>query len=89
MHSCMYPPPPPPVAPTAAAFKLLAEKFDFSRYKTLADIGGSAGVLCCAVAHAHSHVSCTTLDLPAVHAAAGQYIAGQGLQDRVKVCAEK
>lgn len=69
----------------AAAFQLLAQRFDFSRYKTLGDIGGSAGVLCCAVAQAHPHMTCTTLDLPAVHAAAEQYITSQGLQDRVKV----
>lgn len=64
----------------------MAAKFDFSRYKTLGDIGGSAGVLCCAVAKAHPHLQCTTLDLPPVHAAAEQYVAQQGLADRVKVC---
>lgn len=69
----------------AAAFQALAQKFDFSRYHTLGDIGGSAGVLCCAVAKAHCHMSCTTLDLPAIHSAAKQYVAEQGLQDRVKV----
>lgn len=69
----------------AAAFEAFAQKFDFSRYQTLGDIGGSAGVLCCAVAKALHHMSCTTLDLPAIHSAAEQYVAEQGLQDRVKV----
>jgi hypothetical protein len=73
------------LCPPAAAFEALAHKFDFSRPHTLCDIGGSAGVLCCAVAKAHSHMSCTTFDLPAVHSAAEQYIAEQGLQGRVKV----
>lgn len=70
----------------AAGFEQLAAKFDFSRYKTLGDIGGSAGALCCTLAKAHPHLTCTTLDLPAVHAAAEQYVAQQGLADRVKVC---
>lgn len=69
----------------AAGFEQLAAKFDFSNYKTLGDIGGSAGALSCVVAKAHPHLSCTTLDLPAVHAAAEQYIEQQGLTDRVKV----
>jgi len=73
----------------AAAFDLLAARFDFSKYKTLADIGGSAGVLCCAVARAHPHMTCTTLDLPAVHAAAVQYTTQQGMQDLVKVSESK
>lgn len=68
-----------------AAFQSLVAQFDFSRYKTLGDIGGSAGVLCCCVAEAHPHMSCTTHDLPAVHQAAVQYVQQQGLAERVKV----
>jgi hypothetical protein len=37
----------------AVKFAALAEKFDFSKYQTLSDIGGSAGVLCCEVAKRH------------------------------------
>lgn len=69
----------------AAAFELLASTFDFSPYKALGDIGGSAGVLSCAVAKANPHMQCTTLDLPAVHAAAEEYVAQQGLHGKVKV----
>lgn len=76
-------------AAAAASFQTLARVFDFSKYKTLADVGGSAGVLSCAVAQAHPHMRCTTLDLPAVHAAAEQYVAQQGLQDRVQVCSRE
>jgi hypothetical protein len=72
----------------AAAFQALASKFDWSRYNTLGDFGGSAGVLCCCVAAAQPHMSCTTHDLPAVHGAAVQYARQQGLTDRVKVSCE-
>jgi hypothetical protein len=42
-------------------------------------------VLCCCVAAAQPHMTCTTHDLPAVHDAAVQYVQQQGLTDRVKV----
>ncbi|WIA41050.1 hypothetical protein OEZ86_004686 [Tetradesmus obliquus] len=67
------------------AFQALAVQFDWSRYKTLGDFGGSAGVLCCCVAAAQPHMACATHDLPAVHGAAEQYVQQQGLTDRVKV----
>jgi hypothetical protein len=70
----------------AANFQALAASFDFSRYKTLGDFGGSAGTLCCCVAAAHPHMRATTYDLPAVHSAAEKHIAQWGLQERVKVC---
>jgi hypothetical protein len=69
----------------SAAFEALATQFDWSRYKTLGDFGGSAGVLCCCVAASQPHMSCSTHDLPAVHDAAVQYVQQQGLADRVKV----
>jgi hypothetical protein len=69
----------------AAAFQALATQFDWSRYKTLGDFGGSAGVLCCCVAAAQPHMTCTTHDLPAVHDAAAQYVQQQGLTDKVQV----
>ena len=39
-------------------FMALAAKFDFSRYKTLCDIGGAAGVLSVQVAKQHPHLQC-------------------------------
>eukprot|EP00877_Chromochloris_zofingiensis_P009306 jgi/Chrzof1/4629/Cz14g20170.t1 len=68
------------------AFRDFAAKFDFSRYTTLGDFGGSTGVLCCCVAEKHQHMTCTTYDLPAVHNAAVKYALKQQLQNRVQVC---
>lgn len=65
-------------------FMALAAKFDFSRYKTLCDIGGAAGVLSVQVAKQHAHLQCTSLDLPMVEPIAKESIAAQGMSDRVK-----
>src|SRR5690606_27086878 len=40
----------------------LAEKFDFSRYKTLCDVGGASGRLAIAIARCHPHMSCLSVD---------------------------
>jgi hypothetical protein len=66
-----------------ANFRALAKKFDFSPYRTLADIGGATGQLACIVAQAHPHLMCRTLDLPVVQPIAQRRIAAVGLQDRV------
>jgi cyclopropane fatty-acyl-phospholipid synthase-like methyltransferase len=60
-----------------------ASKFPFQRYRTLTDIGGANGLLSRIVAKAHAHMSCTTLDLPAVTAIAARRIAAEGLEARV------
>jgi cyclopropane fatty-acyl-phospholipid synthase-like methyltransferase len=73
------------VVAAAAAFQALAQKFDFSPYKTVGDFGGSAGALSCCVAAAHPHLRCTTLDLSVVHQAAVTYIQQQSLTDQVQV----
>lgn len=64
-------------------FNVLAEKFDFSKYKTLCDIGGATGQLCTSVATHHPHLQCTSYDLPVVVPIAERAIAAAGLSDRV------
>lgn len=68
---------------SARNFMVLAEKFDFSKYKTLCDVGGAGGVLSIMVATRHSHMNCTTADLPMVSAIARKKIEKFGLSDRV------
>ncbi|UKJ08324.1 acetylserotonin O-methyltransferase [Solitalea lacus] len=65
-------------------FIALANKFDFSPYQTLCDIGGAAGILSIQVAKHNPHMNCTTLDLPQVAPIANETIASHGLNDRVK-----
>jgi predicted O-methyltransferase YrrM len=66
-------------------FQALAEKFDFSRYETVCDVGGATGQLCTIIASHHPHLRCTTYDLPAVAPIAEKAIAAAGLSDRVTV----
>jgi len=65
-------------------FIALAQKFDFSRYKTLVDIGGATGALSIHVANHQPHMHCTTMDLPPVAPIADETIAQFGVGDRVK-----
>ena len=64
-------------------FEALAEKFDFSRYKTLCDVGGANALLSRTVAARHPHLRCTSWDLPVVAPIAARSIAAAGLGDRV------
>jgi hypothetical protein len=66
-------------------FQALAEKFDFSHYETVCDVGGASGELCMALARRHPHLRCTAFDLPVVAPIAEKAIADGGLSDRVQV----
>ncbi|HKQ75125.1 MAG TPA: methyltransferase [Blastocatellia bacterium] len=68
---------------SAANFAAFAEKFDFSRYQTLCDVGGATGQLAMIVAERRPHMRCVTTDMPAVTAIAERKIAAAGLSDRV------
>ena len=68
---------------SAGNFQAFAEKFDFSRYSTLTDVGGATGLLSTIVAQRHPHLRCTTCDLPVVRPIAERAIAAAGVADRV------
>ena len=71
----------------AGNFMQLAEKFDFSRYQSVSDIGGALGLLSRIVAGRHPHLSFTTFDLPPVAPHAQQRVDEAGLGDRIQVAA--
>jgi O-methyltransferase domain/Dimerisation domain len=62
----------------------LAEKFDFSSYETLCDVGGATGQLSITVANRHPHMRCASHDLGIVEPIAKRTIADAGLSDRVR-----
>ena len=68
---------------SAPNFQAFADKFDFSRYDSLCDVGGATGQLSMMVAKRHSHMRCISADLPAVTAIAKRNIETAGLTDRV------
>ena len=64
-------------------FHAFADKFDFSSYRTLADIGGATGQLSCIVAQHHPHITCGSYDLAVVQPIAERRIRQAGLDGRV------
>lgn len=64
-------------------FIALSEQFDFSKYHTLCDIGGSGGLLSIQVAACHPHMQCITFDLPPVEPISREAIEKAGLSSRV------
>src|SRR5207244_4151336 len=64
-------------------FEAFAEKFDFSRFKSLCDIGGATGLLCTEVARRQPHIRCISFDLPVVEPIARRFIADADLSGRV------
>ena len=68
---------------SAPNFQAFSDKFDFSRYDSLCDVGGATGQLSMMVAERHSHMRCISADLPGVTAIAKRNIETAGLADRV------
>ncbi len=69
----------------AGNFAMLAEKFDFSKYKTLSDIGGALGLLSQIVGTRHAHLTLNTFDLPPVAPHAQKKIDAAQMSDRVNI----
>ena len=68
-------------------FEAFAGQFDFSRYRTLCDVGGATGLLCIEVAAKNPHLQCTSFDLPPVEPIAQRHIAAAGLSSRIRTAA--
>ncbi|MDQ4049112.1 MAG: acetylserotonin O-methyltransferase [Actinomycetota bacterium] len=66
-------------------FHALAEKFDFSQYETVCDVGGATGQLSAVLAGHHPQLRCTSFDLPVVAPIAERAVATAGLSERVSV----
>jgi ubiquinone/menaquinone biosynthesis C-methylase UbiE len=69
---------------SAGNFQAFAEKFDFSKFETMTDVGGATGLMSTLVAKQNPHMTCTSTDLPAATEIARRKIAEAGLSDRVK-----
>jgi hypothetical protein len=68
---------------SAPNFQALAEKVDFTKYRTLCDVGGATGLLAASVAKRHPHLQCLSFDLPEVEPIARRWIEKDGMSDRV------
>ena len=66
-------------------FIQLGEKFDFSRFKSVSDIGGALALLSRTIGSKHSHLKFSTFDLPPVAPLAQKQIDAAGMTDRITV----
>jgi len=71
----------------AGNFMALAEKFDFSKYKTVSDVGGALGLLSRLVGKKHAHLKFSTFDLPPVAPHAQKHVDQAGMKERINVVA--
>ncbi len=63
----------------------LVERYDFSSYKTLLDVGGGSGGLAISVTEACPHIQATVVDLPNITPVTKHYIDEAGAGNCVKV----
>lgn len=69
----------------AGNFAALVDSFDFSRYRSMCDVGGATGLLAIRVAEGHPSLRCVTFDLPPVEPIARAAVGAAGLEDRIAV----
>lgn len=66
------------------ASKAIAEKFTWQNYKTVIDVGGAQGGLLVQLCLTHPHLTGANFDLPVVGPIFKEYVATNGLSDRLK-----
>ncbi|MGH9955681.1 MAG: methyltransferase [Pyrinomonadaceae bacterium] len=66
------------------ASKAIAEKFPWKNYKTVVDVGGAQGGLLVQVCLTHPHLTGSNFDLAVVGPIFDEYVAANGLSDRLK-----
>lgn len=69
----------------AGNFKMLADKFDFSRYQTVCDVGGALALLSRIVGTGHPHLRLTSFDLPVVKPHAERHVKAADLEGQIAV----
>jgi len=69
----------------AANFQQLAERFDFSKYKSVGDVGGALALLSRIVGKHHQHLTFSSFDLPEVAPLAHKHVDAAGMTSRIKV----
>lgn len=65
--------------------RMLMEQYDFSRHRSLLDVGGGSGGLAIALAQAYPQLKATVVDLPLVTPITRQFISEANMDGRVNV----
>ncbi len=69
---------------SAGAANAIADKFSWKNYRTFVDVGAAQGRVPVTVAHAHPHLSGGGFDLPPVGPVFDEFVAGNGLSERLQ-----
>ncbi len=69
---------------SAGPARIIAEKFNWNDYKSFIDLGTAQGIVPATLARAHPHLVGIGFDLPQVGPIFEEFIAGQGITDRVR-----
>lgn len=69
---------------SAGPARIIAEKFNWRDYKSFIDLGAAQGIVPATLARAHPHLTGIGFDLPQVGPIFEEFIAGQGVADRVR-----
>ncbi|MBC8111520.1 MAG: methyltransferase [Verrucomicrobia bacterium] len=69
----------------SGSFMAFVEKFDFSKYHTMLDLGGSGAILSAFAASKHPHLHCISYDMPQVEFLAKETVEKFGLNGRVAI----
>lgn len=67
-----------------AASQAIAQKFPWDKYQTVVDVGGAQGGLLVQLALSHPHLRGVNFDLGAVEPIFNDYVAANGLSDRLQ-----
>ena len=69
----------------AANFQQLAEKFDFTKFNSVSDIGGALALLSRIIGKRHQHLTFSSFDLPEVAPLAQKHVDAAGMTSQIKV----
>jgi predicted O-methyltransferase YrrM len=66
-------------------FMALSQAFDFSKHRSVCDVGGAGGALSMVLARQHQHVALTSFDMPQVAPIAKRNVSAAGLGERITI----
>ena len=66
-------------------YRLLSKQFDFSKYGSLCDVGGSTALLSICIANSYPKIKCKSYDLAAMESIANKNVKKYGLENRIDI----
>lgn len=66
-------------------FEEISEKFDFTPYKSMLDVGGALGSFSLAVKKKHPEINCITFDIPKIQSYVEKYVEESGFKGKIGI----